>query len=1097
MSDKSAGMDSKRVIRVFVSSTFLDMREERGELVRNIFPRLRKICERRGIVWGEVDLRWGITDEETAEGKVLPICLEEIKRCRPYFIGILGERYGWVPFEISRGLIESEKWLKEHQEKSVTELEILHGVLNDPGMSDHAYFYFRDPHWAHSRPERQRAEYLEGPTADELKNLDSRAAEQHAEMRRQKLSFLKDRIRSSGFPVKENFLNPKQLGELVLADFTDLIDRLFPEGSEPDLLDRDASEHDAYGYSRFSAYIGKQEYYDRLNSHVFSDSQPLAILGESGSGKSALLANWSEKFKKEHPDEFLIRHFIGANPRSTDWAAMLRRIMGEMKRRLDIRGDIPAETRQLRTAFASWLHMAAAKGRMILVLDALNQLEDRDGALDLLWLPPFIPANVRLFISTLPGRPLDEIKKRDWPTIKVELLNIETRKRLISDYLADYGKKMSKAQAARIADTRQTSNPLYMRVLLEELRLVGEYERLDTQIEGYLNAATIPDLLIKVFERYEDDYDHERPGLVRDAMSAIWASRQGLAESELQSILGSKENPVPQALWAPLNLAAERLLTSRSGLINFAHDYVRQAVKSRYVPLKEDEAAWHLRLANYFAAEEVGHRKLDELPWQLAEASEWKRLSELLSRLDFFEAAWKRDQFEVRKCWAKVESNSPFKAPDAYASIVSNPSSCENPDILMSLALLFTEFGKQQEAHALLSALADYARKIGDMKNLGKALARLAWTYHLRGDYDNAMKLYEEEEQVARKAEDRVEIARALGGQATALFRRGDFDGALKLHAEAEHVFREAGENIGLATALFSQGNIVHQRGDAENALRLWKEAERVFREAGDLGRLQTAIGNQGLVLFDRGDLEGALKVYREQERICRELGESDSLGRSLSNQATALSIRGDMDEAMRLHREAEAIARATGNRSNLVLTLDNQAFIAHTQGHLDRALELYKEKEQICREISDLRGLTSSLSNQGSIVHYRGDPAGSIKYFDEVERISREIGYPLGLYGALSNKAPALADLGDTDNAVALINEAESICRAHNMAVELVYCLRRRVHIFKVKGDYKEALASAEEVYRLATEHGSTLIAEEVQGEIDEIKTLMDNKEE
>ena len=55
---------------------------------------------------GEVDLRWGITDEQKSEGKVLPICLDEIQRCRPYFIGLLGERYGWVPDEISPDLLE-------------------------------------------------------------------------------------------------------------------------------------------------------------------------------------------------------------------------------------------------------------------------------------------------------------------------------------------------------------------------------------------------------------------------------------------------------------------------------------------------------------------------------------------------------------------------------------------------------------------------------------------------------------------------------------------------------------------------------------------------------------------------------------------------------------------------------------------------------------------------------------------------------------------------------------------------------------------------------------------------------------------------------
>ena len=86
-----------RVIRVFVSSTFRDMQVERDELVLKIFPQLRRLCEERGVTWCEIDLRWGITEEQSQRGEVLSICLEEIRRCRPYFIGLLGERYGWIP----------------------------------------------------------------------------------------------------------------------------------------------------------------------------------------------------------------------------------------------------------------------------------------------------------------------------------------------------------------------------------------------------------------------------------------------------------------------------------------------------------------------------------------------------------------------------------------------------------------------------------------------------------------------------------------------------------------------------------------------------------------------------------------------------------------------------------------------------------------------------------------------------------------------------------------------------------------------------------------------------------------------------------------
>lgn len=82
-------------------------------------------------MWGEVDLRWGITDEEAADGQILPICLEEIRRCQPFFIGILGNRYGWIPTSIDAGLMEPQPWLKQWDRRSIAELEMLCGALNN------------------------------------------------------------------------------------------------------------------------------------------------------------------------------------------------------------------------------------------------------------------------------------------------------------------------------------------------------------------------------------------------------------------------------------------------------------------------------------------------------------------------------------------------------------------------------------------------------------------------------------------------------------------------------------------------------------------------------------------------------------------------------------------------------------------------------------------------------------------------------------------------------------------------------------------------------------------------------------------------------
>src|SRR4051794_39619724 len=87
---------------VFVTSTFQDMQAERDHLFRHVFPALEEwlATKRRHLEW--IDLRMGIpvaatAEEASRELAVLRVCLEEARRSRPFTIGLLGDRYGWVP----------------------------------------------------------------------------------------------------------------------------------------------------------------------------------------------------------------------------------------------------------------------------------------------------------------------------------------------------------------------------------------------------------------------------------------------------------------------------------------------------------------------------------------------------------------------------------------------------------------------------------------------------------------------------------------------------------------------------------------------------------------------------------------------------------------------------------------------------------------------------------------------------------------------------------------------------------------------------------------------------------------------------------------
>src|SRR5215211_7511778 len=93
---------STQTFRIFISSPFNDMKEERDALQNYVFPRLRKLCQQYGARFQAIDLRWGVSEEATLDQQTIKICLSEIERCqkvtpRPNFIILLGDRYGWRP----------------------------------------------------------------------------------------------------------------------------------------------------------------------------------------------------------------------------------------------------------------------------------------------------------------------------------------------------------------------------------------------------------------------------------------------------------------------------------------------------------------------------------------------------------------------------------------------------------------------------------------------------------------------------------------------------------------------------------------------------------------------------------------------------------------------------------------------------------------------------------------------------------------------------------------------------------------------------------------------------------------------------------------
>lgn len=632
---QTAKTTQSRVVRIFLSSTFRDFAEERDLLVRSVFPELRRRCRERQVELIDVDLRWGITEEQSQRGQVLPICLAEIDRARPYFMGLVGERYGWIPAAAaySPSLLQEQPWLQEHSGgKSVTELEVLHGVLNNPAMVGRALFYFRDPAYA----ETKGGDYV-SEDADH----------------RNKLDHLKSRIRQSGFPVVEAYESPLILAERVREDLWSLIDTAYPADEVPDALAMERRRHQAYGASRLGLYLGGEPYFEALDQLLGADGSntPSVITGASGGGKSALLANWLDAYTGRHPAILLHVHHLSASSDAADPEKLAVRLLSEISRITGEELKLETESQKLFAQLPEWLARASGyaarnQTRWILVMDGLDKLLS---GRDLRWWPEFLPSSIHLVASSLEGEALESARQRGWRELTVQPLSPAEQEQLIVDYLGRYRKALTTPQVARIQEHPLVGNPLFLRTVLEELRIFGVHEDLERELALCLQCRTVDDLFGKVLARVEADTSASD---VRSAMEAIWASRAGLAQDELLQIAG-----LVAATWAPIHIALDGALVESGGRLTFGHDYLRKAVENRYQLSGTEGREAHRKLARHFATLPVGARVADELPWQWQRAGDTEELRACLVGREMFSALYGRDKYELLRYWLSIGSD--------------------------------------------------------------------------------------------------------------------------------------------------------------------------------------------------------------------------------------------------------------------------------------------------------------------------------------------------------------------------------------------------------------------------------------------------------
>lgn len=685
----------KRQMPVFISSTFQDMQDEREYLIKKVFPKLREIAAQRLVSLFPIDLRWGITQEDSKSGKVVELCLYEIERCQPFFIGILGNRYGWCPTEAdlkdNAMLFDKYQWLSKDISEglSVTEIEMQFAVLRRQSRPNAFFFIRKDSQSPASMDERQQR--LIHKIKDECRDLslcvDNEAA-----------------TAEGSNCLYAYYETPEELAGMLERVLIRQLETLFPVSESDNRWYCEKMAQQAYFQELCDTYIPTAN-----NSLItYNLNQPLdryqmiTSLTECFYGKSAFIANWIRE-KQEEGKHDVIYHFVGVGYLGGNYKNILKRLCVEVS---SLYGLVFEEEDDdygydYKSTLSRLLAQIKADKRLYLVIDGLQHLPEYDDSKTLDWLPS-VPDNVTLLVTTpYYDRTNDIFYRRYGSRSYLDSFEADELERFMEEYLKKYGKKLSSKQSALILTAFSAAeftpfgvkDILTLKSLLSELVIFGSYERLDDCI-AYYCADNMAHFYNRMFERLENDFGYET---VRDILELIICSRTGLSEVEILEISNAT-----MLQWSSLRCSISHLLTSRGGKYYIDKPTIISYIQERY---SSAEARIRSSLCHYFYDSD-DHKDIDEYLFQCYMMGNNDALYKTLVSIDVAPYLYESNLSEFLAYWKRLyESDSSRYTIGNYATIYQSQT-IENARVLAELGEFAAKVLTDEQSAMLLSAKA-------------------------------------------------------------------------------------------------------------------------------------------------------------------------------------------------------------------------------------------------------------------------------------------------------------------------------------------------------------------------------------------------------
>ncbi|XP_042557018.1 telomerase protein component 1 [Dipodomys spectabilis] len=539
-------------IRIFISSTFRDMHGERDLLLRSVLPALQARAAPHRISLHAIDLRWGITEEETHRNRQLEVCLGEVENSQ-LFVGILGSRYGYVPPNYNLPDHLHFHWTQQYPSgRSVTEMEVMQFLNRDQCLqtSAQALIYFRDPSFLSSVPDAWRSDFV-----SESEEASHRISELKSYLRSQKeITCRRYSCEWGGVAAGRPYVGGlEEFGQLVLQDVWNMIQKLYVQPrtqleQQVSIPDDDLIQATFQQLKNPLSPAQPRLLQDIVQQLLLCHGRLSLVTGKSGQGKTAFLASLVSALQTAHQAKvtpLVFFHFAAARPDQSLAVNLLRRLCSHLHRKLQEPSALPSTYRGLlwelhQRLLPNSTQFLQPGQSLVLIIDGADRLVDQNGQLISDWIPKSLPRWVHLVLSVSADSVLGETLEQSQGAHVVALGPVAppTRAQLVREELALYGKRLEESpfnnQMQLLLVKQGSALPLYLHLVTDHLRLFTHYEQVSERLRAL--PATLPLLLQYILNTLEEEHGQN---VLPQAFATLEVTRSGLTVDQLHAVLSA------------------------------------------------------------------------------------------------------------------------------------------------------------------------------------------------------------------------------------------------------------------------------------------------------------------------------------------------------------------------------------------------------------------------------------------------------------------------------------------------------------------------------------------------------------------------------